>query len=227
VSARPSRDRRPVSPQLDDADLEPLDLADVEDHTSYEHRRVVGAVPGQELEGVDLLHCRLESVELTSVRWRGIRMADVVIVDSDLSGAVFERAELRRVELRSCRQLGLHLPAVELHDVRFVGCRLDDSVLRSARGEHVVFEDCSMRGVDLRATELARSSFFGCDLDRAELHDARLVDGRFHGSEVGGLRGAASLRDLTIDSSQILPLALAMYSSLRIHVDDECGPGAP
>lgn len=229
MSARRSRDRRPAGPRVDEPDLElePFDLADLEDHATYERREVSGAATDREIAGVELVHCRLDRVQLVGTRARGLRLVDTLIAGSDLSGAILERAQLRRVELRSCRLLGLHLPAAELSDVRFVDCRLDDSVLRSSRGQRVVFEDCSLRGVDLRDAELAQSSFYGCDLDRAELHDARLPEGRFHGSELVGLRGVASLRDVTIDSSQILPLALAMYSSLRIHIDDEGGPGTP
>jgi hypothetical protein len=46
---------------------------------------------------------------------------------------------------------------------------------------------------------------------------------RFHGSSLADIRGGEYLRDIVIDSSQILPLALRVFAALGIQVDDDRG----
>jgi len=50
---------------------------------------------------------------------------------------------------------------------------------------------------------------------------------RFHGSNVSALKGAQALGGAVIDSSQALPVALAVLSEMGITIDDERDPPAP
>jgi hypothetical protein len=68
---------------------------------------------------------------------------------------------------------------------------------------------------------LISACFFDCDLSEAEFSQAVLPGARFHGSSLADIKGGEYLRDIVIDSSQVLPLALRVFLALGIRVDDE------
>jgi uncharacterized protein YjbI with pentapeptide repeats len=81
-----------------------------------------------------------------------------------------------------------------------------------------------MAGVDLYAAELPGVCIFDSNLTGTELSQASLTGARFHGSTFDDLRGAASLRGVTIDSAQVVPLALQLLSVFAVTVDDDREP---
>jgi hypothetical protein len=50
---------------------------------------------------------------------------------------------------------------------------------------------------------------------------------RFHGSSLAEIRGGESFKDIVVDSTQVLPLALRVFAALHIEVDDERQASAP
>jgi len=76
------------------------------------------------------VHFRRASFNRT--RLTGLRMFDTRAEASDLSGAVWEQARLRRVEFAGCRLLGVQWLEAELEDALFKDCNLEEAVFASA-----------------------------------------------------------------------------------------------
>ena len=116
---------------------------------------------------------------------------------------------------------GAQLIMSRLRHVRFVECKLDLAALRMITGEHVTAERCVLTGADLYAMSASPLVLHDCDLTGADVSQLSSADVRLQGSRLDGLIGAASLRAAAIDSAQILPLAMAMFDSLGIRIEDE------
>ena len=212
-----------VAPHLP-RQLRPLEVEGLVDDSSWEGSEVRGDCAAGHATDVDISESLVRSVPFTGARVEGLQATDTVFEGCDLSGLIVERARLTRVEFRSCRLLGVVAIGAALRDVRFVDCRLDDANLRMATGERVVFESSSMRGIDLYDAELADARFLGCDLAEAQFSNVRLPGGWFEHSALGTIHGAASLRGVTIDPAQIVPLALRLFGTFGIAVADDEPP---
>ena len=44
---------------------------------------------------------------------------------------------------------------------------------------------------------------------------------RFHGSSLADIKGGEYMRDVVIDSAQVLPLALRVFAGLGIRIEEE------
>ena len=163
----------------------------------------------------------LRGVRFTGTRLEHLRLADVLAVDCELSGAIVTEATLWRVEFRSCRMSGLVISDTKLRDARFRDCKLDDANFRFAKGERVVFDGCSLVEADFSEATLAASAFSGCDLRRAVFTKASMAGTRLAGSTVDELTGAGSLRGVIVGTDQVLPLALGVFGDLGIVIRDE------
>jgi uncharacterized protein YjbI with pentapeptide repeats len=170
---------------------------------------------------VDVSECRIQGASFTSTDLPRSRIGDTVFIGCELSGAAFHGAALTRVEFRECRMLGFSLAEAQLRDVQFTDCRLEGANLRMAAGERVAFERCDMVGADLYSAHLAQLRLFDCDLTEVEFSQADMTGARLHGSTLESLRGARYLGGVVIDSDQIVPLALQMFSATGVVVDDE------
>lgn len=60
-----------------------------------------------------------------------------------------------------------------------------------------------------------------CDLTRADFTKAALPGVHLDGSTLADVQGGEALRGVVITSDQVVPLALAIFSSLGIRIDDE------
>ncbi len=215
-----------IEPRLP-LELRPHEVEGLDDDASWEGVEVRGSCVGGHATDLDISECAVRSVPFTGGRIDGLQVSDAVFDACDLSGLILDRARLTRVEFRSCRLLGAVAIGAVLRDVRFVDCRLDDANLRMATGERVAFGSSSMRAVDLYGAELIDARFVDCDLTEAQFSDVRLTGGRFQGSSLATIRGAASLRGVTIDTAQIVPLALRLFGTFDIAVaDDDADPPA-
>src|SRR6476619_8175040 len=116
---------------------------------------------------------------------------------------------------------GIVLAGGRLRDVVLKGCKLDEANLRGTVGERIRFEGCVMTGADLSGVRYTGARMVDCDLSRAEFAAAQLRGARLHGSELEGIRGAESLKGVVIGSTQLVPLALRLFQSLGITIDDE------
>jgi uncharacterized protein YjbI with pentapeptide repeats len=189
----------------------------VEIDADHELADSVGAVAAH----VEVIETALTGVQLTAGRLSGFRVADSRWEGVDASGLVADGASLVRVELVRCRLSGIDLGGARMTDVRFVECRMDEANLRMLRGERVTFEACDLRGAELIDARLPGASLVDCDLSGADLSGADLSGGRINGSTVDTVKGASSLRGVTIDPLQVLPLGARLLGELGIVVDDD------
>ena len=113
------------------------------------------------------------------------------------------------------------LAQARLRDVTFSESKLDDVNFRMSQGDRVVFDDVNLRGADFYAAHLTSARFFDCDMSGTEVSQAILPRARLHGSLLSDIKGGEYLRDVVIDSSQVLPLALQVFRALDIRVEDE------
>jgi uncharacterized protein YjbI with pentapeptide repeats len=200
-------------------------LADEDELTEATLSGEIVADDGIEL--VTLTGCRLEGVMLTGRRLRRWRLIDCLIVDSDLSGAVFDECSMTRVEVRDCRLSGFQGASARYADVGFVGCRMDGANFRMTRWERSGFERCDLSDADFGNSQLQGIQLLGCDLTGVDLSKCDLTGASLRGSTLERLRGAESLRGVTISSEQIVPVGLAVFGALKITIDDGDPDGDP
>jgi uncharacterized protein YjbI with pentapeptide repeats len=172
--------------------------------TSAEHVRIVGT----ELRGVTLTAANLHRCTLTDVR----------LVECELSGAMFTESQWLRVEVVNCRMSGVVVSQSRLRHVRFAENKLDGADFRIVSSERVVFDQCALPDADFYDARLQSVDFDRCDLRRAHMSGVVARELRLHGSQLEGLRGAASLRGASITFDQVFPLALGLFNELGITV---------
>ncbi len=171
--------------------------------------------------GVEILRSCLTGLRLTGLELTGWRLLDVVLVECELSGTVLTDARFERTVFRRCRMSGLVAAELQAEDVRFEDCKMDQAWLRASVLDRCELVDCDLRGGDLYGARVTRSAFRRCDLSEVDVTASELEAVSLHGSTVDRLKGAASLRGLTIGSDQLVPLALPILAAQRILVDDE------
>jgi uncharacterized protein YjbI with pentapeptide repeats len=108
-----------------------------------------------------------------------------------------------------------------MQDVTFSEVRLDGVDFRLIEGERVVFDHVSLERGEFYSAHLKSARFFDCDLSGADLSQVKLPGARFHGSVLSEIRGSEYLRDVVIDSAQVLPLAKGVFAGLNIRVEDD------
>ena len=171
------------------------------------------------VEALDLTGCRVEGSTFLGSEFDPVRMTDTIFEDCDLSGALFRRASLRRVEFRRCRMSGVAWPGAEFCDVRFVECKLDEAHFRMSKGERIEFTECAAAGIDFVEARWLGARLLRCDLTGAEFSNAK-HGARLHGSKLDSVLGATALAGAIIDSTQLVPLATGLFGGLGIVIDD-------
>ncbi len=111
-----------------------------------------------------------------------------------------------------------------MQDVTFSQVRLDNVNFRMSTGERVLFDHVNLAEGDFYSANLTSTRFFDCDLTGADVAKANFAGCRFHGSTLFELKGSEYLRNVVIDSSQVLPLAIGVFAGLNIRVEDEREP---
>lgn len=182
---------------------------------------VTGDFSGCELIEPVFSQCRLERVQFIGSTFRYARFVDCVIADSDFSGAVMEECSLSRVEFRNCRASGLQAPLGRFNDVGIISCKLDGANFRLSSWERAEMAEADLADSDFYGAKMPATRILHCDLSRAELSKADLAGSRLSGSNLDKVRGASTLRRITISVDQITPLAFALFASQRIDVSEE------
>jgi uncharacterized protein YjbI with pentapeptide repeats len=183
--------------------------------------RLTGDHGGRTASLVQLAGCRVEGAQLVGTHLVGSRLVDCVVVGCDLSGLVLEDSACTRVEFRDCRLSGLQAASCRFADVGFLRCRLDGANFRMTTWERAEFHDCDLVDADFYAATLPASRFIRCDLTGVELSRCTLTAATLQWSDLSALRGAESLRGVTISGDQVLPAALALFAAMAMTLDDE------
>ena len=215
-----SGNERPVPPRL------PPELP-LEPHSRL---RAGGEISGVTIRG-DYAEAHLENLAIedahivrssfTAADLRRLSLVDVVVEGCDFSGSDMEEASFMRVTFKDCRMSGARMPRTRLRDVTFSEIRMDDVNFRMSTGERVFFDHVHLVRGDFYSAHLQSTCFFDCDLTGIDVAKAKLPGSRFHGSVLLELKGGEYLRDVVIDSSQVLPLAIGVFSGLHIRVEDD------
>jgi len=198
-----------------------LDLDELGGHEAHERVRCDGgALLGQTLAGLSLRGAVLAGCRLTGMVLPDLELVDVVLRDCDLSGADLSGARLQRVTFERCRLSGLVAADGTATDVRLVDCRAEESWWRMSRLDHCDLIDVDLTGSDWYGTRVRRSRILRSRLDGSELSTAAFTDVALHGSSLAGIRGA-DLKDLVIGSDQVIELAVALFATRNVVIDDD------
>jgi uncharacterized protein YjbI with pentapeptide repeats len=196
----------------------------VSEEAIFERIAISGDFSGQDAPGMELTECHITSAAFTGASLPALKLTDVLVEGADFSGVDLEGARLTRVAFRNCRLSGVLIPQGRLRDVVFSGCRCDGANFRMLDAECVSFDHVDLVEADLYAARLLATRFFDCALEGAQFSQAVLPKARFHGSTLEGVKGAEYLKEIVIDSAQVLALALPIFSALGIEVEDEREP---
>lgn len=194
---------------------------DLVDGTEWAGVEITGDVGGEaEVDSVDVASSRLANLRLTGRRIDGLHMVDVLVEDCELSGVTMPAAYLRRVEFRRCRMSGLSAPNLRAHHVRFTDCRADGASFRMSAWDTCELSEVNLGDVDFVGSKLAAVHFLDCDLTGADFTKTVTSALALHGSTLEDLKGAANLRG-AIAGDQVLTLALRVFASMGIVIDDD------
>jgi hypothetical protein len=180
-----------------------------------------GDFSGQRSWGLTIEEARISQATFVGADLRHIRLTDVRVEGADFSGADMEEASISRVEFVDCRMSGTVMSRAKLHDVSFRDCKLDGANLRMSEAERTVFDHVNLRDAEFSAGRFPGARFFDCDLTGAEFSQAVVPGARFHGSVLADIKGGEHLKNIVVDSSQVLQLALRVFAALGIEVNDE------
>jgi uncharacterized protein YjbI with pentapeptide repeats len=207
------------SPRLDD-DRTDRGGDELDDHELLEDVEWTGGAPAS-VTGVEIVRSQLTAITFTGLELTDLRLLDVELVECELSGAVLTAARWERVVLRRCRMSGLVAAELRASDVRLQDCQADQAWLRASVLDRCELVDTDLRGADLYGARVTRSAFRRCDLTEVDVSASEFEQVSLHGSTVDRLKGAESLRGLTIGSDQLVPLALPILAASHITVDDD------
>ena len=221
---RRTRVKRPVAPAAPDMtdELEvlaeaPLDLRGVR---ILEQHLVGLDLSDRNGEGVQLVECRAESVDLSGAALRRSSMRDVVVNGGSWANVDVTEATLQRVEMRNVRLTGAVLAGVSLRDVSFIDCRMDLSVIRFGRLERVRFANCRMDEIDLYEAKLLSVVFAGCGLTNASLAKAAFAACEMHECDLDGIGNPEQLRGVGMPWPDIVRSAAVLAAAAGVQVVD-------
>lgn len=220
---RVAQRRSPMPPRIPEA-LATVSEWSLDDEPVVSDAALGGDFAGQQHEDVVFERCRISNATFTGSELHRLRLTDVVVENTDLSGADLDESSFNRVQFRDCRLSAVTLTRSKLVDVVITDCRLDQANLRMSDGRSVTFENVDLSEGDFYAAALEDTRFFDCDLTASEFSKAHLEDVRFHGSNLLDLKGSQHLGGSTIETSQVLSVALGLLSVLDIRVDDDRSP---
>ena len=179
----------------------------------------ITASASADLDDVELNRCVVSGLRLTAGTARRLRLTDVVLRDCELSGADVQEARWERVRLERCRAEGLDAGLLRARDVVVADTKLTGAGLRMTRWERCTFEGSDLRTVELLESVLDHVQLVGCDLSDADITRVALTEVRIEQCRLDGLRGARALAGASLDSTHLVPLALAVFADLGIAVD--------
>jgi Pentapeptide repeats (9 copies)/Pentapeptide repeats (8 copies) len=220
VSTVAPRSSLPTGPRLSVIESTETSFA-LSDEAKFERVAISGDFGGQDAPAMELAECHITSAVFTGASLPDLKLTDVLVDGADFSGVDLEGASLTRVAFRDCRLSGVLMPQSRLRDVAFSDCKCDGANFRMLDAERVSFNHVDLIEADFYAAKLFDARFFDCALEGAQFSQASLPKARFHGSTLDGLKGVEYMKEIVIDSAQVLVLALPMFTALGIQIEDE------
>ena len=195
---------------------------DLADEASWDGVEVSGSFAGAVASLVDVNGCRLTGAVFTGAEIDKLRLVDTVIEDCEFSGAVLNAALGGAGGVPAVPHVRGGRPRGRLPGCAFRG-------LQARRGEpaghHVAAVGVGGVPADRGGLLLGQARGGG---DKAVRSAGGRISPRvrpqvvtLYGSELEGIIGAEGLWGVVIGGDQVIPLALAVFSALRIRVEDE------
>ncbi|GEM_PF-2538356 len=145
----------------------------------------------------------IENAKCDAAKAKGASLIDVIVKHSSFANALFDSAQLHRVEIVDARLTGWRVSNGKLTDVTFRNCKANLANFRFCKLTKVIFDNCILSEADFLGAELENVSFNSCDLTNAEFSQTKFKNVDLSGSKLEGARiGIEQLRGTTIDYSQ-------------------------
>lgn len=169
------------------ADDLPLDL--IEDDTTYSDFEVSERdYTGHKARRVVFARCSFERVVFAQSEFPEVDLSDFTGKNCDFANAGWRKAILHRVELDSCRLVGLGANEAHIGSTLFRDCNASLAQFRFSNFKAVRFENCNLYRADFQEADLRGVIFQNCDLREAQMSFAKLDETDFRGSDVVGLQ---------------------------------------
>jgi uncharacterized protein YjbI with pentapeptide repeats len=164
--------------------------------------------------------CR--QVIFLQARWTGLRVFDSRLERCDLSGAAWEKARFRRVEVLGCRLLGVDLLDSSFEDVLFRDCNGEGALFGSANFKAARFENCNLRETSFEGADLTGVVFHQCDLTHANFRGAKLTEADLRTATIDGLQaGITELKGAIIAPLQAIQVVGLLGITVKENLPDE------
>jgi uncharacterized protein YjbI with pentapeptide repeats len=137
-----------------------------------------------------------------------VALFDEAVWDGVEVTGTFAGQEISHLDVTGCRLIGAIFTGTEIDRLR-----LADTVV----------EDCEFSGAVLPRLAAVRVEFRRCRMSSVVAAGGAftMAGAYLHGSTLDGVRGAEAFKGVTIGSDQVIPLALSLFSALKIRVDDD------
>ena len=109
-----------------------------------------------------------------NVDWTKCTKMKLVLRNSDLSGAVLQRANLSSTDLAGAKLQEAVLVQAIFDRARLTEADLTGSDMTKLQGSRANFQEANLAGVTLEKSELLRADFTGANLENADLSKAEL-----------------------------------------------------
>ncbi|AHI00869.1 hypothetical protein KALB_7511 [Kutzneria albida DSM 43870] len=209
-----------ASVQRPDLDLELLTEAggELSGELDLDEQRVVGGGQRGGHGRGRIVSSLVARTDLSGARFGPLELVDSVLEDVDLSNAVLQGVQVRTVELRNCRAIGLTLSADRSSALSVRDCQLDFASvhLEQSRGG-AAFVGCSLREARLSG-DLAKAVFEDCDLTGAEFRATGAKGCDLRGSTLTGAQGLGAMRGAVISLEQAVSIAAELAAELGLAV---------
>jgi uncharacterized protein YjbI with pentapeptide repeats len=162
----------------------------------------------------------LRQVDLSEAKLGPLTLMDAELREVELANASLQQVVARRVELHTCRAMGLKLSIDLGTDLHVEDCRLDYAIVHLDKIKGIAaFVGCSFREATISG-DLSNTVFAGCDFTETEFRVTRAKDCDLRGSRLEGARGLLSLRGATISLEQAVTASAMIMAEAGLIVAD-------
>lgn len=206
-------------PSVDAEDLEDLDES-LDGEFEHSLVRLTGDSTGATGAG-ELTRSLGRGTTMAGSRFTRLTLSDVSLQAVDLSTAVWERVNARRVEIADCRTVGWRIAFDLAEDLYFGGLRLDVGALFVGRTKSkVVFENCTFRDTTVKG-RLDGVVFHDCDLAGVDLRVDTAKGCDLRTSRLDGAQGLLSMRGARITTTQAIAIADLLATEIGFEVTSQ------
>ncbi|WP_372410848.1 pentapeptide repeat-containing protein [Streptomyces luteireticuli] len=171
-----------------------------------------------DLAETHLLDGLIQRVRTGRARFHGVGLGSVHLADCELTALQWSESKFSRVVFGNCKLMGSLFREVALDNVLFENCRFDYATFDRVRVTGpVIFSKCTFREAVFKASDLSSAVFEACDLRFVEFEGGGVYRGcDLRDNDLSTLRGAARLREIVIDRTQVAQLAEALVAELKV-----------